>query len=212
MEFGSVTDWVSSLSSLGTLVVACMAYKAAPDWINRKNIEAGGDLAQHFINIQVEDALMEIDKAIFNLEHLKKIANLENGFLKKRDNNIYITEFNLSMENIAKSSKILNESLIKLHRFGWNFKDEFNEEILDFLGTDEWIIGYDDNISYSYFALEAYKLNKVGDFKDVTYEEAKANFDEDINVLMPELTKWQKALQKVSYSTGLYNSFFNVKR
>ncbi|WP_134187087.1 hypothetical protein [Buttiauxella sp. BIGb0552] len=188
-----------------------MAYKAAPDWINRKNIEGGGELAQCFINIQVEDALLELDKAMFNLEHLIKIVDSENGFLKKRDNNRYITEFNSSMGNTSKNSKILNESLIKLHRFGWNFKNEFNVEILDFLGIDEWIESYDDNISYSYLALEAHKLNRVGDFKDVIYEEAKTNFYEDVNELMPELIKWKKALQKISYSTGVYNSFFKIK-
>ncbi|WP_157037505.1 hypothetical protein [Erwinia piriflorinigrans] len=57
MEWGSVSDWISSLSSFGTLAVAYMAYKAAPDWINRKNIEDGSKIAQEFIKKQVEEAL-----------------------------------------------------------------------------------------------------------------------------------------------------------
>lgn len=36
MEYGSLSDWVSSLSTLGTFVIAAMAYKAAPDWISKK--------------------------------------------------------------------------------------------------------------------------------------------------------------------------------
>ncbi|MDD7993783.1 hypothetical protein [Kosakonia radicincitans] len=41
MEFGSLTDWISSLSTFFTLVVAWKAYKAAPQWIKEKQNEEG---------------------------------------------------------------------------------------------------------------------------------------------------------------------------
>lgn len=33
-----ITDWISSLSTAGTLLVAYMAYKKAPDWISTKEM------------------------------------------------------------------------------------------------------------------------------------------------------------------------------
>lgn len=40
-EWGSVSDWFSSLSTFFTLVVAWKAYKAAPQWIKQKQSEEG---------------------------------------------------------------------------------------------------------------------------------------------------------------------------
>lgn len=39
MEYGSLSDWVSSLCSFGTLIIAYKAYKAAPKWISKKENE-----------------------------------------------------------------------------------------------------------------------------------------------------------------------------
>nr|WP_129951597.1 hypothetical protein [Rahnella sp. RFA10(1/100)] len=37
MELGSLSDWISSLSTFGTLVVALMAYRKAPEWMAQKH-------------------------------------------------------------------------------------------------------------------------------------------------------------------------------
>lgn len=39
MEIGSVTDWISALSTFGTLVVAYIALRKAPDWLAQKHYE-----------------------------------------------------------------------------------------------------------------------------------------------------------------------------
>ncbi|EPO5571497.1 hypothetical protein ACUB4Z_002168 [Klebsiella pneumoniae] len=41
IEIGSITDWISALSTFGTLVVAIFAYKSAPRWISEKQNEEG---------------------------------------------------------------------------------------------------------------------------------------------------------------------------
>ncbi|AIR61777.1 hypothetical protein LH23_14280 [Cedecea neteri] len=40
-SFSNITDILSALSTFGTLVVAYMAYKAAPDWLQNKKKEEG---------------------------------------------------------------------------------------------------------------------------------------------------------------------------
>ncbi|MFG0800800.1 hypothetical protein [Leclercia sp. GLN_9] len=41
LEWGSVSDWVSTASSVLTTYIAYRAYKAAPNWIMQKSYEAG---------------------------------------------------------------------------------------------------------------------------------------------------------------------------
>lgn len=41
IELGTLPDWVSSLATLGTFVVALMAYRSAPNWIKQKTAEIG---------------------------------------------------------------------------------------------------------------------------------------------------------------------------
>lgn len=43
IELGTLPDWISSLATLGTFVVAVMAYRSAPDWIKQKTAEIGLD-------------------------------------------------------------------------------------------------------------------------------------------------------------------------
>ncbi|HFL5870953.1 MULTISPECIES: hypothetical protein [Serratia] len=58
MELGSLTDWISSLSTAGTLLVAYMAYKKAPEWLKERNKQSGYDYALKIIN----DSVTIIDK------------------------------------------------------------------------------------------------------------------------------------------------------
>ncbi|MDR1843899.1 MAG: hypothetical protein LBR63_09005, partial [Citrobacter amalonaticus] len=38
-QWGSFTDWISSLSTLGTFTVAYAAYKKAPEWMTQKHYD-----------------------------------------------------------------------------------------------------------------------------------------------------------------------------
>ncbi|MBZ7674748.1 hypothetical protein [Klebsiella grimontii] len=49
IELGSISDWVSSLSTFGTLIVAYLAYKKAPEWINQKMHEDAFSVAKKVI-------------------------------------------------------------------------------------------------------------------------------------------------------------------
>ncbi|HEJ0329286.1 hypothetical protein I5M92_18935 [Serratia marcescens] len=50
MEIGSISDWVSSLSNFGTLVIAGMAYRKAPDWFESKRNETSYEHAKKIID------------------------------------------------------------------------------------------------------------------------------------------------------------------
>lgn len=61
-EWGNVSDWVSSLASVGALVVAYLAYKAAPGWFTQKQNEAGFN---HIASI-----MANYDQQVLNIQKL----------------------------------------------------------------------------------------------------------------------------------------------
>ncbi|MCC4104695.1 hypothetical protein [Serratia ureilytica] len=46
-----ITDWISSLSTAGTLLVAYMAYRKAPEWFESKHNEARYEYIREIINM-----------------------------------------------------------------------------------------------------------------------------------------------------------------
>lgn len=61
--WGSFTDWISSLSTLGTLAVAYAAYKKAPEWMSQKHYDVVSKI---------------IEEAIY--EDLRKLSSLSNQY------------------------------------------------------------------------------------------------------------------------------------
>lgn len=50
LEWGSVSDWVSTGSSIATTYLAFLAYKAAPNWFKQKTFEAGFNHVNNLIS------------------------------------------------------------------------------------------------------------------------------------------------------------------
>lgn len=61
-EWGNVSDWVSSLASVGTLIIAYLAYKAANGWFTQKQNEAG---FEHIVSI-----MAEYDQQVLKIQEL----------------------------------------------------------------------------------------------------------------------------------------------
>lgn len=209
-DIGNLSDWISSLSTFGTLVVAYMAYKAVPDWIRRKNVEDGSSIARKLICKEINDAETEIQRVSSCLNYMIKLVKSKNGFYAKRKNDVIISTFHSSMKNLARLTDGINASLVELHRFGWNLKNEYNEDLLTFLGNKWDIEIFDENIEYFYYSIEAHKRNDIGDFTDYTLEESVDEFNKEINEFRPLLELWTKAIEKISYTSGTYDSFFNI--
>ncbi|HHP8476728.1 hypothetical protein ACNYDF_01310 [Klebsiella aerogenes] len=62
IEVGSLTDIISSLSTLGTLVIAYLAYKSAPLWIREKQNEEGFN--------HVSSMLRDYDSIVLELRNI----------------------------------------------------------------------------------------------------------------------------------------------
>lgn len=103
MEIGSLTDWVSSLSTAGTLVVACMAYRKAPEWMAQKHYDVVSKVIEEAVyedlrklsslSFQYKSQIMNISRILINAikfktgsppnrkEDLNKLENVLIDFL-----------------------------------------------------------------------------------------------------------------------------------
>lgn len=129
LDFGSLTDWMSALSSIFTACIAWKAFKAAPNWFKQKLDESAINL---FIDL-VENKASALDKRInqvieFNHDaysHLKDYA--KNGKPAK-DFNIH-QGYQESVASIKKIAGILNEmNLIEesIKKRGWLVKPRYS--------------------------------------------------------------------------------------
>ncbi|PAN98977.1 hypothetical protein CIW62_14355 [Enterobacter cloacae] len=66
LEWGSVSDWVSTGSSIATTYIAYLAYKAAPNWFKQKTYEAGFDHVSALMT-EYDSIESEIQKLYYNI-------------------------------------------------------------------------------------------------------------------------------------------------
>ncbi|HBQ4376799.1 TPA: hypothetical protein MEX89_001453 [Klebsiella pneumoniae] len=124
IELGSFSDWVSSLSTFGTLIVAFMAYKKAPEWINQKMNEDAFSIAKR---IMLDDYLLlkrKIDRAGawvgYNYAQLEMIGDEFKLFISVDDCKKALSVFH-ELQHTPSEIKNNLESLSKL---GWSIKPE----------------------------------------------------------------------------------------
>jgi len=101
MELGSLSDWISSLSTAGTLLIAYMAYRKAPDWFESKNNEARYDHALKLMTLLDEsvgklntvyiDVLVITDRE----KSIKQGYDLGNSALKVKESLNACTRYNI---------------------------------------------------------------------------------------------------------------------
>ncbi len=92
-----ITDWISSLSTAGTLFVAYMAYKKAPDWFESKHNEVRFEYAMKVIE-QFENTYLQLDR-VFSLS---EAAESNDSMIEK-----YETSYHQILSDILKSRKLL---------------------------------------------------------------------------------------------------------
>lgn len=65
-EWGSVSDWLSSLATIGTLGIAIAAYKKAPEWLAQKQY----DVVHNVIEESIYTNLTKVNSASHHLRNL----------------------------------------------------------------------------------------------------------------------------------------------
>lgn len=120
-------DWVfifnciGSLSTLGTFIVALMAYFAVPKWVHQKSDEVSLNLADDLICNVFDDLIVSVDRITFPFNFL-----LPNHYIHSKDSFEELQEHigRVSGEIWEISTKIrkIENTLLNLRRHGWNLK------------------------------------------------------------------------------------------
>lgn len=120
LEWGSVSDIISAASSFLTLLIAIMAYRAAPKWVHQKADETSYTLANQMICDSYPEILKYIEKLTIPFDYLpsQKIIFLKSDYIELVKN---IERNDDVIWSIYEKSRTLESNVRRLSRYGWNF-------------------------------------------------------------------------------------------
>ena len=188
-DFGSVSDWISSFSTFGTLVVALIALKKAPDWLGQKKHEDAYSLSKTLFLEQIpalSTAISNIDKSVRSFQvHIDYSFGDIDLILNKQ-------EYNKNTNLIINGQNILNDInfiINQLEMLGWFLKDDSKELIKQ---LNYCFNNIDSSWSFTWFCI-------------------------DNNLLSTDLTSrkndWIKSIEQVAESVHkFYYSFSILKK
>lgn len=131
-EYGSVSDWVSAGSTFGTLIVALIALKKAPDWINQKKHEDAYSLSKNLFLEQLPTLSTAISKIETSARSFQVHIDYSFGDIERIVNK---SECNKNINLIIDARNILNDINFKINQLemlGWSLKEESNQIIEEF--------------------------------------------------------------------------------
>lgn len=188
-EYGSVSDWVSSTSTFGTLIVALIALKKAPDWLGQKKHEDAYSLSKTLFLEQIpalSTAISNIDKSVRSFQvHIDYSFGDIDLIVNKQ-------EYNKNTNLIINGQNIINDINFKINQLemlGWFLKDDSKELIKQ---LNYCFNNIDSSWSFTWFCI-------------------------DNNLLSTDLTSrkndWIKSIEQVAESVHkFYYSFSILKK
>lgn len=207
-KWGSFTDWISSLSTLGTLGVAYAAYRKAPEWMSQKHYDV--------VYKVIEEAIYEDLRKLSSLSiqyksHIVHTSNILKTCLKHKTDlpkgieetlnkveNLLIEFFNLSysiqnrLKAIPRYNYIITPYTVNIIETIKNTADSYNQVQIQFelvasevpmlMNADEEAISITTKEIID-IQLESIELNNsLKDFVKSIYEDNKS-ITEFINVI-----------------------------
>lgn len=101
-EWGSFTDWISSLSTFLTLIVAWKAYRAAPQWIKEKQKEEGFNHTKALMS-EYDQIVATIKELHHDILYIKRSDKKFDVLVEKISKEIYRTfDLNHKLESCSR--------------------------------------------------------------------------------------------------------------
>jgi len=120
-------EWISSLSSFGTLVVAYLAFKKAPEWINRKMHDDAFVIAKKLMLYDYAALKQKIDDAgsivDYQIVQYELVSDDFSQFISIRE----CSEAISIIHELNRALMKIRSSLESLSMLGWDVKDDISE-------------------------------------------------------------------------------------
>ncbi|WP_205949830.1 hypothetical protein [Pantoea stewartii] len=199
LEYGSVSDWVSSLSTALTLLVAWKAYKAAPDWLKQKHDEQALELAAKLIESE-NDKLIKLKNDLFDTggELSKSVRVCYRQDDNQRAHALsgkyieLIRDLSLQVEN--------TENIISsLIRRGWTLKSKYYEKYkIVAPELNRSLVSNFNELTYIIFLTESQNIKSWEEsFKKIPNQDSYfTNFDQSIMKINDILTEYTSSIKK----------------
>ena len=130
-DIGNLSDWVSSLSTFGTFIIAYVAFKKAPHWIKSKNNEIVHNKASEFFSefmISYSKKIATFYYLIEPFSELPRILSVKTYYNSNIATQCLQNQLELIKETKELSS-LLYEYIIYFNTYGWKFTTETNDKI-----------------------------------------------------------------------------------
>lgn len=199
MEIGSISDWVSSLSTLGTLYVAAVALRKAPEWLDQKKYNIAHEIIENSIynNLQKVRTTSQQLKLLFNTNSNESIKALDAGVIHPSLEKIAYDLDSLIDDYSIVTYSIIND-LNKICRSGYVLS-EYSISIINTLKESN--LKYQNIFNYSfltaYYEIESLKESSE-QAKELTKQEFKSVIKE-VNELHKNLAKFTSNIYSDNY-------------
>ncbi len=128
-EFGSLMDFFNSLGTIGTLIVAYLAYKSAPKWLNQKLDDHALEIAKQLITNTYPTLAVkfkELSRHIENFHICSSLIDTEEAYKDISKELSNLSEKVVGIEGYCFNSQLQLDSLYKL---GWIIKEMYFDDI-----------------------------------------------------------------------------------
>lgn len=210
LDFGSVSDWVSACTSALTLIVAYLAYKAAPNWLTQKSGEQALELAGQLIEIDNEKLITLVDNLYSYGGEFSKAARTcyrENDMLTAH---AYREKFRETWDQLISQLKEIEKVSDSLARRGWILKNDYSDTFRKF--NEKSISNVDNSFnSLSYFTYLTDKLNikswQESSARITNQDETFQSFDDS---MINEIQKLKNYTTLIKENKNNMKDFFNI--
>ncbi|MCE0826584.1 hypothetical protein LVQ78_11140 [Buttiauxella sp. A2-C2_NF] len=203
-EWGSVSDWLSSLGTIGTLGIAIAAYKKAPEWLAQKQY----DVVHNVIEESVYNNLTKVKSSSHHLKNL--FCSVSKQSIIVLNNNCDINEslrdevykLDSLMDEFANISYSVINSLNTIPRNGFALSN-YSCSIIDILKNTNREYGNIYNLFLSsYFEVDSL-IHADRQAKDLTIDEF-LEFKKQVTELHKKVSDLIVATYSNNYSTDKF--------
>ncbi|HBL7009288.1 TPA: hypothetical protein LSH92_004529 [Citrobacter koseri] len=202
-EWGSVSDWLSTASSAGTLYIAYLAYKNAPSWINKRKHDSAFEIAKKLII----DDLPELENIVntsasntIDLEWKFDLFSKDPKYFLKHDECSDILKI---LDEQKQFPFLIKKELRRLSKLGWNLTTEAEVNI------DEILNAFDTFYKMNYRAWSVLK-NYLDERSSITVEYIEKNSMARINAVKEEKDKFDQNYQIFNDMHCDFDKYFKI--